>query len=620
MKGRLEINDNYKRIFPIGAEYNGGKGASFRLWAPGKENVKLYLSDKLYSLEKEENGYFSLFISGVAEGELYGYLIENDEKPYPDPASRFQPEGPFGLSMIVNSNKYKWKTNNWKGTKLKGAVIYEMHIGTFTQEGTWKAAQAQLPELAEVGITCLEIMPIADFPGNFGWGYDGVNLFAPTRLYGSCDDLKEFIDTAHSLNMGVILDVVYNHLGPSGNFITKFNDYYISEKHETDWGKGLNYDGENCKGLREFILTNVKYWLTEYRFDGFRIDATQDIHDNSEVHILNEIASEVNNLNNGKILIGENEPQNAELITPAEEGGCGLDAVWNDDFHHSAFVAITGVSLAYYTDYKGKPQELLSSIKYGYLFQGQYYKWQKKRRGSPTLNIPREKFIVYLQNHDQIANIGFSYRLDKLTSPSRLRAITTLMLLVPSTPLLFMGQEFNASTEFNYFADHEEELNKIVFEGRKKFMSQFINSATTEMQQLLKKPSDKKSFLESKLKFDERRTNQTFYNMVKELLKIRKNDPVIKLQGEIDGAILAEEAFVLRYFGGEKGDRLLVVNLGLNINEMSIAEPLMAPAVGKEWELIFSTEDPKYGGQGTPPLETQERIYIPAHSALLLKS
>jgi maltooligosyltrehalose trehalohydrolase len=289
---------------------------------------------------------------------------------------------------------------------LDGQVLYEMHLGTFTPKGTWEAASRELPALAALGVTVLEIMPIADFPGRFGWGYDGVNLFAPTRLYGTPDDCRHFIDRAHALGMGVILDVVYNHIGPEGNVLPHFSPEYFTDRYSTDWGEAINYEDAHAGPVREYFLANAGYWIEEFHFDGLRIDATQNIYDTSADHILAAVARRVRQAAGGRatLLVGENEPQHAQLVRPPAQGGYGLDALWNDDFHHSAMVAMTGRNEAYYSDYHGTPQELISALKYGWLYQGQYYTWQQKRRGTPALDLQPGVFVTFLQNHDQIAN------------------------------------------------------------------------------------------------------------------------------------------------------------------------------------------------------------------------
>ena len=477
------------RRFPIGAEVTDA-GVHFRTWAPIHQKVDVVIDGRgIFPLMAEDAGYFSGLAENAQAGSRYRYKLDGGEA-FPDPATRYQPSGPHGWSQVVDARCFQWTDTHWRGIALPGQVIYEMHIGTFTQEGTWQSAQQQLPQLAETGVTVLELMPIAEFPGRFGWGYDGVQWFAPTHLYGWPDDFRRFVDGAHSLGMGVILDVVYNHLGPDGNYMTKYAPQYFSAEQTTDWGPAINFDGPDSGPVREFCIANACYWTDEFHLDGLRLDATQDIHDASDDHILAAIAREARKRAAPRdlIFIAENEPQQVKLIQSLEQGGYGLDALWNDDFHHSAMVALTGHNEAYYTDYLGTPQEFISSVKYGYLFQGQRYKWQKGRRGSAALDIHPAAMVTFLQNHDQVANSAYGKRCDALTSPGKLRALTALMLLAPGTPMLFQGQEFAASSPFLYFADHVPELAAQIRQGRAEFLAQFPSLATPEMQARVRRP------------------------------------------------------------------------------------------------------------------------------------
>jgi maltooligosyltrehalose trehalohydrolase len=353
-------------------------------------------------LQAEGNGYHSGRVAGAGARSLYRFRLDGG-RAYPDPASRFQPQGPHRPSQVIDPGTFAWIDRGWKGVTLPGQVLYEMHVGTFTREGTFAASAGQLDELARIGVTVLEVMPAAEFPGRFGWGYDGMDLFAPTRLYGTPDDFRRFVAAAHARGLGVILDVVYNHLGPEGNYLRQFAEAYFSDR-ETEWGEPLNFDGPDCGPVREFFTANAAYWIGEYHFDGLRLDATQRIFDDSQRHILADIGRSAREAarRSGRevILVAENEPQDTRLVRPLEQAGYGLDALWNDDFHHAARVALTGRTEAYYLDYRGTPQEFVSALKYGYPYQGQRYAWQKKRRGTPTFGLPPAAFVTYIQNHD----------------------------------------------------------------------------------------------------------------------------------------------------------------------------------------------------------------------------
>jgi maltooligosyltrehalose trehalohydrolase len=628
-----ELDVRHHRCLPVGADVHPQGGVHFRVWASKRHRVEVVLeggpghrpgaAPVVVALEPEGTGYYSGLVAEAAAGTLYRYRLDGEPERYADPASRFQPDGPHGPSQVVDPHTFPWHDQHWRGVLLEGQVLYEMHLGTFTPEGTWEAAGRKLPALAALGVTVLEIMPIADFPGRFGWGYDGVNLFAPTRLYGTPDDCRRFIDRAHALGMGVILDVVYNHIGPEGNVLPHFSPEYFTDRYSTDWGEAINYEDAHAGPVREYFLANAGYWVEEFHFDGLRIDATQNIYDTSSDHILAAITRRVRRAAGGRatLLVGENEPQHTQLVRLPAQGGYGLDALWNDDFHHSATVAMTGRNEAYYTDYHGTPQELISALKYGWLYQGQYYTWQQKRRGTPALDLQPAVFVTFLQNHDQIANSGRGLRAHQLTSPGRYKALTAVMLLGPGTPMLFQGQEFAASSPFFYFTDFPKDLAQLTQQGRAKFLSQFPSVAQPDMQARLRDPADPETFARSKLDLSERQRHAGMYALHRDLLRLRREDPVFRAQrrGGLDGAVLGPEAFVLRFFGVQADDRLLVVNLGRDLPLQPAPEPLLAPPEGMVWKILWSSEDPHYDGGGTAPLEGEEGWQIPGHAAVVLR-
>ena len=621
-----------QRRLPIGAEVLQGGGVDFRVWAPRRKKVSVRIEEtngpsaasrsQTIELHQEAGGYFSGVAQAAAKGTLYRFKLDDDDKLYPDPASRFQPEGPHGPSQVIDPNEFKWTDSEWQGQRIEGQIIYEMHVGTFTKEGTWRAAADELAELSDIGITVIEVMPIHEFPGRFGWGYDGVDMFAPTRLYGTPDDFRWFVDRAHSVGISVILDVVYNHLGPDGNYLKQFSEDYFTDRHITDWGEAINFDDKNAGPVREFFTANAGYWIDEFHLDGLRLDATQNIYDDSSDHILAVVTRRAREAarNRSIIVVGENESQHTKLVRPAERGGYGLDALWNDDFHHSAMVSMTGHNEAYYTDYYGAAQEFVSAAKYGYLYQGQWYKWQEQRRGTPGFDLKPAQFINFIQNHDQMANSGKGERVHLLTSPGHYRAMTALMLLAPGTPMLFQGQEFAASTPFLYFADHEPELSKLVEKGRGVFLEQFPTLALEELQRSFARPHDPATFERCKLDLTERESHAEIYALHKDLLKLRREDKVFSAQRPraIDGAVLTFSAFVLRFFGEESGDRLLVVNFGRDLNFNPAPEPLLAPPENMEWDILWSSETLRYGGLGTPEMEGIDNWRIPGYAAVAL--
>ncbi len=579
----------------------------------------MVLEGRCFPLAPEGGGYFTGSVGGARAGSLYRFQLDERSDLYPDPESRFQPEGPHGPSQVIDPSVFRWTDSNWKGIDPQGQIVYEMHIGTFTAEGTWEAARKQLPELAATGITVLEVMPIAEFGGARGWGYDGVDLFAPTHLYGSPDDVRNFVNEAHHLGLGVILDVVYNHFGPDGCYVRAFADEYFTDLYTNDWGESINF---SAGPVREFYIANAACWIGEYHFDGLRLDATQDIHDTSEEHILAAIVKRVREVAGDRktYVVAENEPQHSWMVKAQHSGGYGIDALWNDDVHHSASVAMTGRAEAYYTDYRGSPQELLSAAKHGYLYQGQRYKWQKKRRGTPALDLNPWNFVTYLENHDQVANSGRGERLIKLTHPALYRAMSAFLMLGPGTPMLFQGQEFGSTRPFLFFCDHGDGLSDQVYSGRREFLTQFASLAQPDMQKQIQDPNDAAAFEQSKLDLQEREKNTRTYGLYKDLIALRRSDPVLqrpKRHG-MDGAILSDRAFLLRYFDAEHGDRLAIFNLGADLHLDPAPEPLLAPPEGAAWTLRWSSEDPKYGGTGTPPPDSDENWRVPAYSALVL--
>jgi maltooligosyltrehalose trehalohydrolase len=610
------------RRMPIGAELRE-KGVDFRVWAPQRRHVSVVLEGAKgtgFPLTAEGNGYFSSVLSDVRREANYWFRLDEEARLYPDPASRFQPEGPHGPSQVVDPDTFRWTDQEWRGVGAQNQVVYELHVGTFTPEGTWKAAAEKLPWIAELGLTLIEALPVADFSGEFGWGYDGVNLFAPTRLYGTPDEFRQFVDQAHALKLGVILDVVYNHFGPDGNYHHAYSRDYFTERYKTDWGKAINFDGPHSASVREFVKSNAAYWIREFHLDGLRFDATQDIHDSSEQHILGEIANSAREAAGSRtlFLVAENEHQDVRTLNPAELGGFGIDAVWNDDLHHTAIVALTGHCEAYYSDYRGTPQEFLSATKWGFLYQGQWYRWQQKRRGTPALKMKPWRFVSFLQNHDQIANFGKGLRVHQVAAPGRYRALTALLLLSPATPMFFQGQEFGAGTPFFYFADHRPDLARLVDEGRKNFLSQFPSLASAPMQASVRDPAERSTFLMSKLDWSETERNREAVALHRDLLNLRKSDPAFSRSApEFDGAVLSGEAFLLRYFDEEAGDRLLLVNLGCDLELDPCPEPFLAVPAGSEWRTLWSSEDPRYGGLGTPPLEKEGHPFLPGNSTVV---
>lgn len=576
--------------------------ARFRVWAPEAARVDVVFADgncKPFALIREDGGYFSGATSTSAR--LYKYRVDA-AGPYPDPCSRFQPQGVHGPSLLVDPSAFAWTDATWRGIGIERQVIYELHVGAFTPEGTFDAAATRLEHLRDLGVTVLEIMPVAECPGRWNWGYDGVQLYAPYHVYGDHEGLKRFVDCAHALGLAVVLDVVYNHLGPDGNYLGCFSPYYFSRRYRTDWGDPFNTDEEHSTGAREFLIGNACYWIREFHLDGLRLDATQSICDSSATHLIAELTQRARAAAQPRhiILIAENERQRSEHLLPVQAGGFGIDAMWSDDFHHSARVALTGSRDGYFHDYTGRAQELLSCVRRGFLYQGQWYEWQKQGRGSPFHDREAAACVIFLQNHDQVGNTATGIRVDSIAAAALYRALVALTLLAPQTPMLFMGQEFGASTPFMFFADHTEKLSRQVHAGRREFLRQFHAYADARLQALIPDPGDERTFLHSKLDWAECARNRHMLSLHRDLLRLRAGDPVISRQevAAIDGATLSEHSFALRWFDADHGNRLLIVNLDRELRAGSIAEPLLAPPRGSGWQTLWNSEAPEYGGLG----------------------
>jgi maltooligosyltrehalose trehalohydrolase len=433
----------------------------------------------------------------------------------------------------------------------------------------------------------------------------------------------------------VILDVVYNHLGPDGNYLKAFSPAYFTDRYENEWGDAINFDGPDAGPVREFMIENAAYWIREFHFDGLRLDATQCIFDASDEHVIAAMATRVRQeaAPRSVIVVAENEPQHARLVRRRTAGGFGVDALWNDDLHHTTIVAATGRSEAYYSDHAGAPQEFVSAAKWGYLLQGQRYRWQGKRRGTASLDIEPARFVAFLENHDQVANSAHGRRLHQLTTPGRYRALSALILLWPGTPMLFQGQEFASSRPFVYFADHAPTLAAKVARGRAEFLSQFPSVSDRAIRDALPDPAAADTFAASVLDLREREAHAPVVALHRDVLRLRRETPAFRAQAYrgVDGAVLGAEAFALRYFDGapgepqdpadrRRGDRLLLVNLGRDLHLEAAPEPLLAPPEGCHWAVEWSSEAREYDGAGTPPIEDEAHgWHLPGHAAVVLR-
>ena len=502
----------------FGAELVDGGNACFRVWAPGKKEVVLRLGDgRKVPMEREERGFWKCS-AALKDTMRYGYEIDG-EGVFPDPASRCQPDGVHGLSKIVDTAGWMGSDDGWKGIELSDYVIMEIHVGTFTRNGTFSAVEEKLDYLADLGITALELMPVAQFYGSRNWGYDGVYIYAPQNSYGSPYELRHLVDAAHSRKMAVVLDVVYNHIGPVGNCLSKYGPFF-SDRYRTPWGTGLNYDGPYCDPVREFVLSNAVYWLEQYRFDALRLDAIHGILDSSPKHLLREMAERVDALSSktGRRLhlIAESDLNDPKVVRGRDSCGYGISAQWNDDFHHSIHTVLTGELGGYYEDY-GSADYILKAMKDGFVYDGAYSKHLARRRGAPFAGMPREKLIVFSQNHDQIGNRAQGDRLSVLVPPEKMRFAAGAVLLSPFTPMLFMGEEYAEKAPFLFFIDTDDRnFANTVYEGRKKEFELFHWQDTP-------KPNSLETFERTKLRWNTAdEESGRILRLYRDLLALRK--------------------------------------------------------------------------------------------------
>lgn len=579
-------------------------GVTYRVWAPDHERAAVCIhntdaDERRVALSRDADGYFEGLDPAGKPGDLYSYDF-GDGRKLPDPASRFQPKGVHGPSQVVDPRAYTWHTVNWAKPKWRGQPIYELHVGAFSEDGTFCSAIERLDHLVELGIEAIEIMPIADFAGDRNWGYDGVAIYAPARCYGTPDDFRALVDAAHQRGLLVILDVVYNHLGPAGNYLAEFAKDYFHPTRTTPWGQAFNIDAPHCRPVRDFFVENAMYWIDEYRVDGLRLDATHTIEDASERHLLAEIADAVHARSG--FVIAEDERNAGELFQTEDGRGIGLDAVWSDDFHHQVRVALTGVRESYFASYAGTPDELAVTLQNGWFYTGQAFPfWNGRTRGAPSRNLPPSAFVYCIENHDQVGNRALGERLEHLVDPALFRAASMLLCLNPYAPLLFMGQEWAASSPFLFFTNHEGELGRAVSEGRRKEFAQAGLNKTIRPEDI-PDPQELMTFVRSKLDWTELQAapHRQVFALYRECLRARKEwIKPFATQREGWSVSVAGPAVVLRFEHEE--DRpalLLVVSLQPGTVDTTNDDPLLVPRDGYRWRPEVHTEDPHFGGSG----------------------
>ena len=488
--------------------WRDGDRTRVRVWAPAASHVDLIVESgtrpAAHRLQVEPDGYHSGAFDTLAAGSRYWYALDNGPA-LPDPASRFQPEGVHGPSEVVDAAAFPWRSTTWAAPRADSMVVYELHVGTFSPEGTFAAAMHRLDHLVDLGVTAVELMPVADFPGGRNWGYDGVALFAPARCYGRPDDLRRLVDRAHLLGLAVILDVVYNHLGPDGNYLSSFSPAYFTNRHRTPWGAAVNLDQAGSEHVRRFLIENAAHWINEYRFDGLRLDATHALIDDSPRHVVAELTAAVRASAAPRTvwLSAEDHRNDAAMVRGIGAGGWGLDAVWADDLHHQLRSATAGDRDGYYADFDGTTGDIVATIRQGWFYTGQASAWTGGPRGTDPAGIPPERFVVCLQNHDQVGNRALGERLHHQIDPAVWRAVSALLLMAPETPLLFMGQEWAAGTPFLYFTDHGPELGRLVTEGRRREFRHFPAFADPECAASIPDPQADRTFERSRLDWSE---------------------------------------------------------------------------------------------------------------------
>jgi malto-oligosyltrehalose trehalohydrolase len=558
---------------PFGAELRDD-GVTFRLWAPSRKDARVEVDGAEHVMEPRPGGWFERAVPGARAGARYAFAFPDVDVRVPDPASRFQPDGVHAPSQVIDPRAYTWRTNAWHGRPLHETVVYELHVGTFTPEGTYAAATERLGELASLGITAIELMPLAQPAGTRNWGYDGVLPFAPQHAYGTPDELKAFVDAAHAHGLCVMLDVVYNHFGPEGNYLHAFAEPFFTERHHTPWGAAINVDADHAQTVREFFVQNALYWLREYRFDGLRLDAVHEIRDDSPRPFLDELGARVRAAvepSRHVYLVLENDKNEVHLLDK-------YDAQWNDDAHHAFHVLLSGERDGYYRDYAREPARLLArALAEGFAYQGEPSEHRGgAARGEPSAQLAATAFVDFLQNHDQIGNRAFGERISALAPREAVRAATAVLLLAPSIPLLFMGEEWAASTPFLFFSDFGAELGEAVTDGRRREFAAWPAFSDPALRERIPDPQNPRTMRRSTLRWDERDDGDhaAMLKLHTELLALRAGLIVPRLATGAYGEgyqLLAPAAFRVKWRFGDGARLGLVANLGAEPATVSYA-------------------------------------------------
>lgn len=579
---------------PLGAIVGEGSICRFRVWAPNLAplNVRLLGKDRIVPMQETERGYHEVKVEGVSAGDRYLYQLK-PQTERADPASRFQPEGVHGPSQVVDS-RFRWDEKGWSGLPFKDYIIYELHVGTFTPTGTFASVVAYLEYLIQLGVTAIELMPVAQFPGGRNWGYDGVFPFAVQNSYGGPQGLKQLINICHQRGLAVVLDVVYNHLGPEGNYLADFGPYF-TDRYRTPWGPALNFDGPFSDEVRNYFIQNALYWVSEFHIDALRLDAVHAIIDHAPITFLEDLRSEVDRaaerLKRQIFLIAESADNNARLVLPRERGGYGIDAQWNDDFHHCLRALLTGEGGGYYADYGGFAQ-FVKAYRDGFAYSGEYSRVRRRRHGSPSSEIPAERFIVFAQNHDQVGNCILGDRLSQTLAFEDLKLVAGLVMLSPFIPMLFMGEEYGETSPFPYFVSHSDSaLIEAVRRGRE---SEF---ASFQWQGEVPNPQEGKNFLRAKLDHELRNAGEhmVLLKYYRQLIALRKTIPTLgtAAKSELD-VIDFESHRVLAVHRWRADERtLFTANLG------EAAATVTVSLLRGHWRKVVDSADQTWRGAGS---------------------
>lgn len=598
----------------LGATVLGSDRVQFRVWAPSARTMAVELTDQnrtAVPMQAAGSGLFEATVEGIGPRARYRYLLDG-KQARPDPASRFQPDGVHGPSAVVDPESFGWTDHAWQGTPLKDLIIYELHVGTFTPEGTFDAVIPHLSYLKEtVGITAIELMPVAQFPGSRNWGYDGVYPYAVQSSYGGPDGLKRLVDACHVAGLAVILDVVYNHLGPEGNYLGEFGPYF-TDRYKTPWGAAINYDGPDSDAVRHYVVSNALYWVTEYHIDALRLDAIHGIYDFSATHLLKTLASAVQSqaarLTRHIHVIAESDLNDTRVIDPVEQGGYGLAGQWNDDFHHALRVVLTGEHRGYYEDFHGLT-DLGTAVREGFVYSGRYSGHRRRRHGSSSRHCRPSQFVVFSQNHDQIGNRAAGDRLSTQLPLDALKVARALVLLSPNIPLLFMGEEYGETAPFQYFIEHSDPgLIEAVRQGRRREFSQFGWKPDD-----IPDPQDRATFTRSMVnrdRLDDRQ--QDLLQWTKSLIHLRKEIPALGAGDSLDCYhkvwVFEHEQVLVIHRWIQGGDAALLV---LGFNQSPITVTMQAPA--GVWLRRLDSTAVAFGGTGSDSMPA--RLELTSHGS-----